>query len=134
MHWADVKDTATDLGLWGHLIITAVGLTPTNPLNVCKSGCIFIYPLLLRAHNQRLVCFPVPNRFKDLPSVIKTFNFSVFAANALTAPPYILQCCTMVLCIWHSDRIRERGFHGAFGGKYGRVDKEIHLSLTVHFI
>ncbi|KAJ4463463.1 MFS general substrate transporter [Lentinula lateritia] len=91
VHWADVKDTATDLGLWGHLIITAVGLTPTNPLNVY------------------------------LPSVIKTFNFSVFAANALTAPPYILQCCTMVLCIWHSDRIRERGFHGAFGATWQLV-------------
>ncbi|GAW10062.1 MFS general substrate transporter [Lentinula edodes] len=91
VHWADVKDTATDLGLWGHLIITAVGLTPTNPLNVY------------------------------LPSVIKTFDFSVFAANALTAPPYILQCCTMVLCIWHSDRIRERGFHGAFGATWQLV-------------
>ncbi|KAJ3861460.1 MFS general substrate transporter [Lentinula novae-zelandiae] len=85
VHWEDVKDAATDLGLWGHLLITAVGLTPTTPLGVY------------------------------LPSVIKTFNFSIFVANALTAPPYILQCCTTVLFIWHSDRIGERGFHGAFG-------------------
>ncbi|KAJ4480827.1 major facilitator superfamily domain-containing protein [Lentinula aciculospora] len=91
VHWADVRDAATDLGLWGHLLSTAVGLTPTNPLAVY------------------------------LPSVIKTFDFSVFAANALTAPPYILQCCTMVLCIWHSDRIRERGFHGAFGATWQLV-------------
>ncbi|KAJ3806460.1 MFS general substrate transporter [Lentinula aff. lateritia] len=85
VHWEDVKDAATDLGLWGHLLITTVGLTPTTPLGVY------------------------------LPSVIKTFDFSIFVANALTAPPYILQCCMTVLFIWHSDRIRERGFHGAFG-------------------
>lgn len=72
----------------------------------------------------------------DLPTVIKTFNFNVvclaalsrsrtaattafyqFVANALTAPPYVLQCLTTVLVIWHSDRTRERGFHGAFGGE-----------------
>ncbi|KAJ3886729.1 MFS general substrate transporter [Lentinula edodes] len=91
VHWEDVKDAATDLGLWGHLFITAVGLTPTNPLGVY------------------------------LPSVIKTFDFSIFVANALTAPPYILQCCTTVLFIWHSDRIRERGFHGAFGATWQLV-------------
>lgn len=34
--WADVKDAASDLGLWGHLIITAIGLTPTQPLSTCK--------------------------------------------------------------------------------------------------
>ncbi|KAJ3773464.1 MFS general substrate transporter [Lentinula raphanica] len=91
VHWADVKDAVTDLGLWGHLLITAVGLTPTSPLGVY------------------------------LPSVIKTFNFSVFVANALTAPPYILQCCTSVLFIWHSDKVRERGFHGAFGAAWQLV-------------
>ncbi|KAJ3758486.1 MFS general substrate transporter [Lentinula raphanica] len=91
VHWADVKDAVTDLGLWGHLLITAVGLTPTSPLGVY------------------------------LPSVIKTFNFSVFVANALTAPPYILQCCTSVLFIWHSDKVRERGFHGAFGATWQLV-------------
>ncbi|KIK66416.1 hypothetical protein GYMLUDRAFT_70059 [Collybiopsis luxurians FD-317 M1] len=85
VHWCDIKDAATDLGLWGHLFITAFSLTPTNPLQIY------------------------------LPSVIKSFNFSVFAANALTAPPYILQCCTTVVLIWHSDKVRERGFHGAFG-------------------
>ncbi|KAE9390372.1 MFS general substrate transporter [Gymnopus androsaceus JB14] len=85
VHWADVKDAVTDLGLWGHLLITAIGLTPTSPLGVY------------------------------LPSVIKTFDFSIFVANALTAPPYVLQCITTVLFIRHSDKIRERGFHGAFG-------------------
>ncbi|KAJ3738672.1 MFS general substrate transporter [Lentinula detonsa] len=91
VHWADIKDAVTDLGLWGHLLITAVGLTPTSPLSVY------------------------------LPSVIKTFDFSIFVANALTAPPYILQCCTTVLFIWHSDRVGERGFHGAFGATWQLV-------------
>ncbi|TDL27077.1 MFS general substrate transporter [Rickenella mellea] len=83
--WADVKDAVTDLGLWGHLFLTSIGLTPTNPLQTY------------------------------LPTVIKSFHFNVFVANALTAPPYILLCITSVLNIWHSDRVRERGFHGAFG-------------------
>ncbi|KAJ3982593.1 MFS general substrate transporter [Lentinula detonsa] len=74
VHWADIKDAVTDLGLWGHLLITAVGLTPTSPLSVY------------------------------LPSVIKTFDFSIFVANALTAPP-----------------VGERGFHGAFGATWQLV-------------
>lgn len=36
VRWSDVKDAITDVGLWGHLIITAIGLTPTNPLGTCK--------------------------------------------------------------------------------------------------
>ncbi len=38
-----------------------------------------------------------------------------YAANALTAPPYIMNCLMSVLVIWHSDRVGERGFHGMFG-------------------
>ncbi|KIK66417.1 hypothetical protein GYMLUDRAFT_193056 [Collybiopsis luxurians FD-317 M1] len=91
VHWGDIKDTSTDLGLWGHLLITIISLTPTNPLQIY------------------------------LPSVIKSFDFSVFAANALTAPPYVLQCCTTVLVIWHSDKVRERGFHGAFAATWQLV-------------
>ncbi|KAF5363112.1 hypothetical protein D9757_011724 [Collybiopsis confluens] len=91
VHWKDVKETYTDLGLWGHFLITAFSLTPTSPLQIY------------------------------LPSVIKSFDFSLFAANALTAPPYVLQCCTTVLVIWHSDKLRERGFHGAFGSAWQLV-------------
>lgn len=36
VQWSDVKDAITDLGLWGHLIITAIGLTPTTPLGTCE--------------------------------------------------------------------------------------------------
>ncbi|KAI5119273.1 hypothetical protein M0805_008054 [Coniferiporia weirii] len=89
--WADVKDSITDLGLWGHLILTAIGLTPTTPLSTY------------------------------LPTVIKSFNFNVFVANALTAPPYILTCITSVAVIWHSDRSGERGLHGAFGAAWQLV-------------
>ncbi|PBK88162.1 MFS general substrate transporter [Armillaria gallica] len=77
--WSDVKDAATDVGLWGHLLITVIGLTPTTPLDTY------------------------------LPTVIKSFHFDVFIANALTAPPY------------HSDRFRERGLHGAFGAAWQLV-------------
>ncbi|KAF9074341.1 MFS general substrate transporter [Rhodocollybia butyracea] len=91
VQWSDVKDAATDIGLWGHLIITTIGLTPTTPLSIY------------------------------LPSVIKSFDFSVYVANALTAPPYVLQCCTMIACVWHSDRIRERGYHGAFAAAWQLV-------------
>ncbi|PAV15653.1 MFS general substrate transporter [Pyrrhoderma noxium] len=89
--WTDVKDSVTDLGLWGHLILTSIGLTPTTPLSTY------------------------------LPTVIKSFNFNVFVANALTAPPYLLTCITSVIMIWHSDRTRERGLHGAFGAAWQLV-------------
>jgi hypothetical protein len=36
VQWADVKDAITDIGLWGHLVITMVGLTPTTPLQTCE--------------------------------------------------------------------------------------------------
>ncbi|KAJ7574870.1 MFS general substrate transporter [Mycena floridula] len=86
--WADVKDAVTDLSLWGHLLITMVGLTPTSPLSTY------------------------------LPTVIKSFHFNVFVANALTAPPYILQCIMMITYIRHSDKVKERGLHGAFGAAW----------------
>ncbi|KAF7331757.1 MFS general substrate transporter [Mycena kentingensis (nom. inval.)] len=84
----DFWESARDLGLWGHLLISNVTLTPTNPLQTY------------------------------LPTVIKTFHFDVFVSNALTAPPYILQCIIMIAVIRHSDRVRERGFHGAFGSAW----------------
>jgi len=89
--WTDVKDTITDPAMWGHWAITAIGLTPTTPLSTY------------------------------LPTVIKSFHFNVFVANALTAPPYILTCITSVVNIWHSDRTRERGLHGAFGAAWQLV-------------
>ncbi|KAF7974623.1 hypothetical protein HWV62_11602 [Athelia sp. TMB] len=102
--WADVKATVTDLGVWGHLILTAVGLTPTSPLQTY------------------------------LPTVIKSFKFNVYVSNALTAPPYILGCATSVLMIWHSDRVRERGFHGSLGATWQLVGWILLRSLpsTTH--
>ncbi|KAJ7615951.1 MFS general substrate transporter [Roridomyces roridus] len=82
---ADLKDSARDLALWGHLLLTALVLTPTQPLGTY------------------------------LPTVIKSFHFNVFVSNALTAPPYILQCIAMVLVSWHSGRTGDRALHGAFG-------------------
>jgi len=87
----DFKDAATDLGLWGHLLLSASTLTPTNPLSTY------------------------------LPTVIKSFKFNVFVSNALTAPPYVLQCIIMIIVIRHSDKVRERGFHGAFGSAWQMV-------------
>ncbi|KAJ6554270.1 MFS general substrate transporter [Mycena capillaripes] len=89
--FADFKDAATDRGLWGHLLLTAFTLTPTTPLGTY------------------------------LPTVIKSFNFNVFVSNALTAPPYILQCIVMITVIRHSDKVGERGFHGAFGSAWQLV-------------
>ncbi|KAI5121464.1 hypothetical protein M0805_003921 [Coniferiporia weirii] len=86
--WIDIKDSITDLGLWQHLIITFIGQTPTIPLSTY------------------------------LPTVIDSFNFNEFVSNALTAPPYVLLCITMVICVWSSDRTGERGWHGAFGAAW----------------
>ncbi|KAJ6626031.1 MFS general substrate transporter [Mycena sp. CBHHK59/15] len=88
---ADFKDAATDLGLWGHLLLSNVSLTPTNPLGTY------------------------------LPTVIKSFDFNVFVSNALTAPPYVLQCIIMIIVTRHSGKVRERGFHGAFGSAWQLV-------------
>ncbi|KAJ7668129.1 MFS general substrate transporter [Mycena rosella] len=57
----------------------------------------------------------------DLPTVIKSFHFNVFVSNALTAPPYVLQAIIMIIVIRHSDKVRERGFHGAFGSAWQLV-------------
>ncbi|KAJ6532254.1 MFS general substrate transporter [Mycena vulgaris] len=70
----EYETAATDLGLWGHLLLS-----------------------------------------NYLPTVIKSFHFNVFVSNALTAPPYVLQCIIMIIVIRHSDKVKERGFHGAFG-------------------
>ena len=35
MTWADVRDSVTDLGLWGHWAQASIGLTPTTPLQTC---------------------------------------------------------------------------------------------------
>ncbi|PPQ72038.1 hypothetical protein CVT26_006728 [Gymnopilus dilepis] len=83
--WSDIKDTLSDPGIILHLIITSIGQTPNTPM------------------------------YTYLPTVIKSFNFSVSLANALTAPPYLLQGISMILVIRHSDKVRERGYHGAFG-------------------
>ncbi|KAH9476933.1 putative transporter [Psilocybe cubensis] len=85
VQWSDIKDTLTDVGILGHLVITMIGQTPNTPMHTY------------------------------LPTVIKSFNFNVSVANALTAPPYLLQGISMVLVIQHSDKVRERGYHGAFG-------------------
>ncbi|KJA24895.1 hypothetical protein HYPSUDRAFT_65203 [Hypholoma sublateritium FD-334 SS-4] len=85
VRWTDIKETLTDWGILGHLIITSIGQTPNTPMHTY------------------------------LPTVIKSFNFSVSVANALTAPPYILQGIAMILVVRHSDKVRERGYHGAFG-------------------
>jgi sugar phosphate permease len=94
--WSDVKDALTDAGLWGHLLITAIGLTPIVPLSTY------------------------------LPTIIKSYGFDVYAANALTAPGYILAFITMTINTSHSDKKgpTARALHGIFGAVW----------LTVGFI
>ncbi|KAI8617985.1 MFS general substrate transporter [Chytriomyces sp. MP71] len=82
--FSDVWDALTDYRVWGHLIITSVGLTWGSPYATY------------------------------LPSIIKSFGFNVYVSNALTAPNYILGFITMTLMTAHSDKVGERGFHGVF--------------------
>ena len=44
-----------------------------------------------------------------------------FASNALVAPPCTLQVATSVLFQYHSDRVSERGYHGAFAALWMAV-------------
>ncbi|TFK19643.1 MFS general substrate transporter [Coprinopsis marcescibilis] len=82
--WVDIKDTLSDVGIMGHLLITSIGHTPNTPLHTY------------------------------FPTIIKSFDFNTYAANALTAPPYILHAIIMIYFVNRSDQKRERGFHGAF--------------------
>ncbi|KAJ3190675.1 hypothetical protein HK101_008466 [Irineochytrium annulatum] len=88
VEWADVVSCAFDSRLWGHLIITAVGLTPLTPLATY------------------------------LPSIIASFGFNVYVSNALTAPGYILLFITMATMTANSDRTRDRSLHGIFSASW----------------
>ncbi|KAJ3103949.1 hypothetical protein HK100_004131, partial [Physocladia obscura] len=81
---SDVIAVLTDFRVWGHLVITCVGLTYGTPYGTY------------------------------LPTIIKSFGFNVYVSNALTAPNYILGFISMTLMTSHSDRVGERGFHGIF--------------------
>ncbi|KAJ7354302.1 hypothetical protein DFH08DRAFT_804224 [Mycena albidolilacea] len=64
---------------------------------------------------------PHSNADERLAHCEPSFHFNVFVSNALTAPSYVLQCIIMVIVIWHSDQVRERSFHGAFGSAWQLV-------------
>ncbi|KAJ3025634.1 UNVERIFIED_CONTAM: hypothetical protein HDU68_006918 [Siphonaria sp. JEL0065] len=81
--WSDVSSTLTDYRVWGHLAITAVGLTHVVPFGTY------------------------------LPSIINGFGFNVYISNALTAPNYALGFISMAVMTAHSDKVGERGYHGA---------------------
>ncbi|ORY47599.1 MFS general substrate transporter [Rhizoclosmatium globosum] len=84
----DVWETLVDYKVWGHLIITLLGLTYLTPYGTY------------------------------LPSIINSFGFNVYVANALTAPNAILGFITMTTLTWHSDRRGERGWHGVFANTW----------------
>ncbi|KAJ3013771.1 UNVERIFIED_CONTAM: hypothetical protein HDU68_000559, partial [Siphonaria sp. JEL0065] len=83
VQWSDVVAALTDYRVWGHLFITLIGLTPGIPFGTY------------------------------LPSIIKGFGYDVYISNALTAVNYILGFITMATMAWNSDRVGERGYHGA---------------------
>ncbi|KAJ3046402.1 hypothetical protein HDU99_009790, partial [Rhizoclosmatium hyalinum] len=84
----DVWDTLKDYKVWGHLIITLMGLTFLTPYGTY------------------------------LPSIINSFGFNVYVANALTAPNALLGFFTMTALAWHSDKKGERGWHGVFANTW----------------
>ncbi|KAL7422592.1 hypothetical protein Q5752_003240 [Cryptotrichosporon argae] len=45
------------------------------------------------------------------PSVVSGLGFDRTTTLAITAPPYVLCCFTIILNGWHSDKKRERAFH-----------------------
>ncbi|KAI9365522.1 MFS general substrate transporter [Zopfochytrium polystomum] len=88
VRWSDVHAAFTDSRLWGHLVITLLGLTALNPINTY------------------------------MPTLIKSFGFDVYVSNVLTAPAYILNFISMTIMTSHSDKTRERGYHGAFSATW----------------
>ncbi|KAI9357991.1 MFS general substrate transporter [Zopfochytrium polystomum] len=88
VRWSDVYAAFIDSRLWGHLIITLLGLTALTPLGTY------------------------------LPTLIKSFGFNVYISNVLTAPGYILGFISMTIMTTHSDKTRERGYHGVFSASW----------------
>ncbi|KAJ3070200.1 hypothetical protein HDU99_002745 [Rhizoclosmatium hyalinum] len=84
----DVWATLVDYRVWGHLIITLIGLTYATPFGTY------------------------------MPSIINSFGFNVYVSNALTAPNAIFGFITMTTLAWHSDKYNERGFHGVFANTW----------------
>ncbi|KAJ3049030.1 hypothetical protein HDU99_009014, partial [Rhizoclosmatium hyalinum] len=72
--WKDVWETLTDYKVWGHLIITLIGLSYKTSYG------------------------------KYLPIIINSFGFNVYVSNALTAPNAIFGCITMIALARHSDK------------------------------
>ncbi|KAJ3130801.1 hypothetical protein HK100_007465 [Physocladia obscura] len=83
VQFSDVVAALTDYKVWGHLVLTCLGLTYLTPYGTY------------------------------LPTTIKSFGFNTYVSNALTAPNYILGFISMTLMTAHSDRVGERGYHGA---------------------
>ncbi|KAJ3298672.1 hypothetical protein HDU79_008165 [Rhizoclosmatium sp. JEL0117] len=82
--WKDVWETLTDCKVWGHLIITLIGLSYNTSYG------------------------------KYLPIIINSFGFNVYVSNALTAPNAIFGCITMIALARHSDKTGIRGWYGVF--------------------
>lgn len=70
----DIKQAILDTKLWTHLIITFVGLMPNTPINTY------------------------------LPTIIKQTGFSVYIANLLAAPTYIVNLVFAILIARAADR------------------------------
>ena len=70
-----------------------------------------------------------------LPSVIQEFGYSAIVSQALTAPPYLLAFCTVVLTAWLSDRAHSRSIFVVFHALlacFGYIMMAVTSALQAH--
>lgn len=89
--WADVKMAILDTKLWTHMAITFLGLMPVTPIGVY------------------------------LPTIIKQTGFTVYIANLLAAPTYIIGLIASIIIARAAE-------------KYGNTSLWVMVGLTWSFI
>ncbi|ORX92412.1 MFS general substrate transporter [Basidiobolus meristosporus CBS 931.73] len=63
------------------------------------------------------------------PTLISQLGFSNMQTQLLSAPPYIISAALTLLNTFHSDRIKERGFHVVVPGLVGTIGYILLLTL-----
>lgn len=87
----DIKDTFLDWRVYGHVVTAFLSMLMITPMNTYA------------------------------PSIIKSLGFTQYAANGMNSVGSAVSLILVLSLAFNSDRVRERGFHIAFGFCVGGV-------------
>lgn len=91
VNWNDIKLTLVDTKLWTHLIITFIGMISITPISTY------------------------------LPTIIKSYGFSVTDANLLTAPSYLINLTLSIIIARTAEKYGYMAFFAAFEILWGAI-------------